>query len=662
MESPSLISKYKSYNQLILDTLRTYIMGASADFPVLVTGPWGCGKTYLIKVLIDQIKNEGGAVLYVSLNGVASVAEIEQRIVEAFCGDVSRAWMFKVLRVGNGIASLVKNMGIDVTAILSGASDSFTKYEQAKTLKCAVVFDDIERCELPMRQWMGYLERFSEQVGKPAIYICNEEKLFLDSAYKTLKEKFVGMTYRLSNEPNIVLPELMKAVAYAFREQERVQAFGVFLMNEVLQKAGHFNYRAFKSALWQLKYCLRQIGDDVFQPDYLEFHFACIFLALAYPNQLGILEEDVSIKTSSEDKSEKAERFTWADSFSICTQFDSNVFGMGFSFNQLIRTDSWRATISNGEIYGEALHDELQNSTYHHRSDYVWEPLFRAWAKDDGQTRKARRNVLFVLRAHKFTNSAEIRLVFELLRKYDKRRYDALSLIKSKRLKHFLPTWEDCLQHLTKRFEDYVSQVKEQLVFSEDGTWNDSFAGFSISEEKDDWYQHNLAFIETLAHEQDEKKIREQITACLNEENLTGLCQFLMTVEVRNRPVVLLDDVACARFAFMLLNAPVKDQFIFQEMIRERYYERHPDWQEELSRLIQEADSWKTILEKMEQNRDGVYCRRGQWKQPNRIASVEETIDLIQTSLVHRFNIILSSRKTDAEPNEMANTTEEGKV
>lgn len=653
----TIIVDMKTNNQVIKEALKVYMMEASADFPVLLTGPWGCGKTYLIKELIKQVKAEGEEVLYISLNGVASVEEIERRIVEAFCGDVSRTWMFKALRLGNGIAELIKGCGADLTGALSGINAFFKEREQGKARKQAVVFDDLERCELPLRQRMGYLEAFVEQTQKPVVYIGNEEKLFVDQEYTSLKEKFVGKTYTLVREPEDVIPILMDNKALSFQEKERVLAFSVSLMNKIYDQLGHFNYRAFKAALWQLKQWQKSLGQEIFRPKRLELHFTCLFLLLAYAAQLGILKNIGSIGEKKTEATSSEKKFTWEDLCSLCTQFDFEMFGSFLSFNWLLSSESWTTVIDGCSFHVETIREELRQSVYY-RQDYAWEPLFRAWAKDDGETRKARRKVLIALQEHKITDSAEIRLVFELLRKYDKRRYDALKLIRPSLLAHFLPAWEDHLQHLARRFEDYVSSVREQLVFSEDGTWNDSFAGFSISEEKDDWYQHNLELVENLAQKQYETKVKEQITDCLCKENLIGLCQFLMSEKIRNRPVVLLDDDACAQFAALLLKASVEDSLVFQEMVRERYFVRVQNWQEWLPKLIQEADSWKTILEKMKQNRVAIYHQKGQWKQPNRIALVETTINTIRTSLVQRFNTILSSRKTNEEPNEMMNTTE----
>src|SRR5271157_4268007 len=66
-------------NKHVIDYLRYYCeLENSFDFAVLLKGPWGAGKTYLINKFLEERAQEPSARhLYVSLYGITSFRQIE---------------------------------------------------------------------------------------------------------------------------------------------------------------------------------------------------------------------------------------------------------------------------------------------------------------------------------------------------------------------------------------------------------------------------------------------------------------------------------------------------------------------------------------------------------------------------------------------------------
>lgn len=65
-------------NQHIEDYLNAYLGMKEADFAVMITGPWGCGKTRFID---DYLKTgDEKDYVYFSLNGISSVSDIDMKI------------------------------------------------------------------------------------------------------------------------------------------------------------------------------------------------------------------------------------------------------------------------------------------------------------------------------------------------------------------------------------------------------------------------------------------------------------------------------------------------------------------------------------------------------------------------------------------------------
>ncbi|MEE4253938.1 MAG: P-loop NTPase fold protein, partial [Desulfuromusa sp.] len=61
-------------NQHVEDYLDAYLKMDDVDFAVMITGAWGCGKTYFIKDYLDRVCTDGDQknYIYISLNGVCS--------------------------------------------------------------------------------------------------------------------------------------------------------------------------------------------------------------------------------------------------------------------------------------------------------------------------------------------------------------------------------------------------------------------------------------------------------------------------------------------------------------------------------------------------------------------------------------------------------------
>ena len=69
----------------MLDGIRNYLSMESTG-ALMVSGEWGCGKTYHIeKVIIPTLRQEGWNPVKVSLFGIESVNEIPRRKINRGC-------------------------------------------------------------------------------------------------------------------------------------------------------------------------------------------------------------------------------------------------------------------------------------------------------------------------------------------------------------------------------------------------------------------------------------------------------------------------------------------------------------------------------------------------------------------------------------------------
>lgn len=99
------------YNRSLRIYLKDYLRNETAAFPILLEGPWGCGKTYFIGRLIEELKSGGRTVLYVSLNGVSCTEELERAILAAFAPNAAMGLGRLLLGAGRLQGCLGKGVG-----------------------------------------------------------------------------------------------------------------------------------------------------------------------------------------------------------------------------------------------------------------------------------------------------------------------------------------------------------------------------------------------------------------------------------------------------------------------------------------------------------------------------------------------------------------------
>ena len=214
-------------NNQIFDFLNEYAKLPSPQYAVLLRGKWGCGKTYFVKNWLAEFdksnklpSNENSIELkpiYVSLFGMREISDIKSaidRCVNPFF--YSKAG--KILKIAGRIASkIIFKTELDIDkdgkseTSFSGALDSLSIFEndnkdEVKGVKF-IIFDDLERCQIPMKQLLGFINYFVEHCDCHVV-VVGEEKYLNDKTLHDLlefKEKIVGREFE-------ILPDIEAAI------------------------------------------------------------------------------------------------------------------------------------------------------------------------------------------------------------------------------------------------------------------------------------------------------------------------------------------------------------------------------------------------------------------------------------------------------------------
>ncbi|UXN04788.1 KAP family NTPase [Bartonella sp. HY406] len=189
-----------------------------AQFAVLLTGKWGSGKTHFILNLKKQYdalspheklkENKEFNWIYVSLNGIDTIEEIEKRIFTA-----AHTWLNNTaVKLGKSfLGSIVASLQIYGVEIKTKKIAQELKELLPKVKNAAFIFDDIERCRLPLSNLFGYINNFIEHDRLKVVLVADEDKLKEPfgndlsnnkqdpgfSTYEQVKEKLIGQTLEI---------------------------------------------------------------------------------------------------------------------------------------------------------------------------------------------------------------------------------------------------------------------------------------------------------------------------------------------------------------------------------------------------------------------------------------------------------------------------------
>ena len=166
----------KELNEYILN----YLQNDKTQSAIMLTAPWGTGKSYYIKnTLIPAIDTEDEKkCVVVSLYGLKDVSEISKSIyleIRTKKLNKNSEGVNAVKLVGGtvvkGIASF---FGVD----LSVSEDKLQQlYESIDLIGKLIILEDLERSQIDIIEIMGYVNNLCEQDGVKVLLVANEREI-----------------------------------------------------------------------------------------------------------------------------------------------------------------------------------------------------------------------------------------------------------------------------------------------------------------------------------------------------------------------------------------------------------------------------------------------------------------------------------------------------
>lgn len=217
-------------NEHVTYGLNLYIKDTDPQSAILLKGDWGCGKTHFIKEWIhtqQQNKNNVCDVVYVSLFGISSLRGLKDAInkaispimykVEKYGKDVLKAAAKIVLKYDSSIAD-VKDVKFQYELNPLDLLSQLNLSENSKEYKLFVL-DDVERCDIPLKELFGFVDYLFEHVGCRVVLIVGNTKLQNDNWKETLhkyQEKIVGREYIIEPDVDVAVSTFVNEIQYIY--------------------------------------------------------------------------------------------------------------------------------------------------------------------------------------------------------------------------------------------------------------------------------------------------------------------------------------------------------------------------------------------------------------------------------------------------------------
>lgn len=251
----------------ICEFILRYIRKEDTEYAILMDGKWGVGKTFFIRNSLkgkiqEEIKETSKykGILYMSLYGIKDITQIENKI------------MYSIIE--NSI--LNSNRNKTSRMLIAGAQTYINSLEKGESItdiikmfqeiaKYIIIFDDLERCMIPITELLGYINELVEHKNVKTILVANEDKmaekgsLYENKIYYEIKEKLIGEVIYYNPNIDIILDYIC--------DKENNQIVSTIIKNnkykiiEIMQRFNYKNIRTLKICISKFKTIIEKVEE-----------------------------------------------------------------------------------------------------------------------------------------------------------------------------------------------------------------------------------------------------------------------------------------------------------------------------------------------------------------------------------------------------------------
>ena len=291
------MGNYDNYNKII----DQYIKQNEVKSALLLTAPWGSGKSYYIdNVLKKHLNDQHIDIINISLYGISSLQDItdillkrsiiyceaikklkNNKNINCICNKISKnskklgflknnTPYIKIIgtKASLLVDGLAKNLNISVTN-----EDIINLFEKINSNKLLIVFEDVERSDIKILDFLGYVNNFVDCANMKILLVANEniflkrkdrldgkdiliksskdgeEKDIEVEKYKEYKEKTISDTIKFQSSRGETIKEILCQFdkTYNLNKNKFINLFE--MIDNTMDNLDCYNYRVLKFAL-----------------------------------------------------------------------------------------------------------------------------------------------------------------------------------------------------------------------------------------------------------------------------------------------------------------------------------------------------------------------------------------------------------------------------
>lgn len=226
-------------NEFIKNFLIEYINNPDPQYAIMLKGDWGSGKTFFINKWIEDYKKrlDKNIILepiYVSLYGLKDTAQITTEIDRKLNPILYSKGVEITKKFLKLAGKIVLRTDIDlnndnekemqINATLDSLSLLTSKGDKDSNIGSKlIIFDDLERCNIDIKNLLGYINSFVEHGACHVIIIGDETKVEDKDKLQEFKEKTIGREFEIVTDEENALNcfiEEMKLTNYIGNNRE----------------------------------------------------------------------------------------------------------------------------------------------------------------------------------------------------------------------------------------------------------------------------------------------------------------------------------------------------------------------------------------------------------------------------------------------------------
>jgi len=284
-------------NHHIDQYLDYYCKLESPGYALLLTGKWGCGKSHFISQFREV--NTDLKFIYVSLYGMQNTSQIDDTFFEQLHPWLAHKGMdiagkvltssFRAAAFGFNLYGDDKSDG-NIQMQIPGDTGFFDLLKDTKGH--ILVFDDLERCCMPMAYVLGYINSFVEHNDRNVILVADEARIpkKKKKAYTRIKEKLIGQSLEVQVDAESALESFLPLVkndsCRSFLESNHSFVMDEFKVSE------YNNLRTLKKIIQDFEHIYSMLPDKAQAKEVLIRHILGILMMLSFEIRSGKLDLD----------------------------------------------------------------------------------------------------------------------------------------------------------------------------------------------------------------------------------------------------------------------------------------------------------------------------------------------------------------------------------